>query len=637
VFGQAEAERDGAGQVVGYVGTITDITERKRAEEELQRFFNLIPDLTCIASTDGYFLKINPRWEETLGFTEQEIISTPFLDLIHPDDRDATIQEVARQIGGSATIRFNNRYRCKDGGYKWLEWMATPSPDKKLLFAAARDITGRKKGEEKLHESERKYRQLMEQATEGIFVVDQKSRYLDVNPAGLQMVGYSLEELRGLTITGLMPPDEFQKAPSRFSEILAGKTVVSERTLRRKDGSLFLAEITAKLMSDGNILATKRDITERTKFQEKLQESNEVLERVFATTHFHVLLLDTKYNFIRVNKAYANSSGYESDFFIGKNHFDLYPSEELKSKFLRVVQTGEPYTVYSRPFEWPDQPQLGITYWDLAVYPVRGISGEVESLLFTLLEVTERVRGEKALIAAKEEAERANKAKEVFLSSMSHEIRTPLTAIMGFSQLLASDTEHPLTDSQKTLLGKVTDSGGQLLELVNNVFDLVRIESGDITLSIEAVDMKSMAEIAMTGSIQVAADRGVKLGSKPSLADCQVMADRIRLNQALNHLLLNAIQFNKKGGETTLSWNLLDENKVRISISDEGAGISSENMKNLYKPFDRLGFEGLNIKGFGIGLTLVKRLVELMGGQVGVESAVGKGSTFYIDLPGGKL
>ena len=139
--------RDGKGKINAVCGISTDITERKRAEEELQRFFNLVPDMVCIASTDGYFLKINPIWETTLGYTEQEIISTPFLDFIHPDDRDATIKEVERQTGG---IQFVNRYRCKDGSYKWLEWVTAAVVDKKLLFGAARDITERKRVEEAL-------------------------------------------------------------------------------------------------------------------------------------------------------------------------------------------------------------------------------------------------------------------------------------------------------------------------------------------------------------------------------------------------------------------------------------------------------------------------------------------------------
>ncbi len=131
-----------------WVSAHEDISERKRTEEDFQRFFNLIPDLMCIASTDGHFKRINPMWHEALGYTEQEILAQPFLDLIHPDDRDATMREVERQLAGEATIQFTNRYRCKDGNYKWLEWRATPAVDKKLLFASARDITQKKEFDE---------------------------------------------------------------------------------------------------------------------------------------------------------------------------------------------------------------------------------------------------------------------------------------------------------------------------------------------------------------------------------------------------------------------------------------------------------------------------------------------------------
>lgn len=139
---------DENGNMLGTAGFSMDITERKQAEEKLQKFFDLIPELACIASTDGRFLKINPAWQSTLGYTEQEILSTPFLDFIHPDDRDATMKEVERQLAGEATIRFTNRYRRKDGSYRWLEWTASSDADKKLLYASARDITARKQAGE---------------------------------------------------------------------------------------------------------------------------------------------------------------------------------------------------------------------------------------------------------------------------------------------------------------------------------------------------------------------------------------------------------------------------------------------------------------------------------------------------------
>ena len=140
--------RNKEGNVEKLMGITENITERKQAEEKLQRFFDLVPELTCIASTDGYFLKINPVWQTTLGYTEQEILSTPFLDFIHPDDRGATMKEVERQLAGKATMRFTNRYRHKDGSYRWLEWTAKSDVDQKLLYASARDITARKQTDE---------------------------------------------------------------------------------------------------------------------------------------------------------------------------------------------------------------------------------------------------------------------------------------------------------------------------------------------------------------------------------------------------------------------------------------------------------------------------------------------------------
>jgi PAS domain S-box-containing protein len=143
--------RDANNQPEAMWAIVRDITERKQVEEELNRFFSLVPDLVCIASTDGRFLKLNSVWQETLGYTEKEILATPFLELVHPDDREATMKEVARQRAGETTIQFINRYRCRDGGYKWLEWRAS-SPFDKMLFASARDITERKNSEQRMRE-----------------------------------------------------------------------------------------------------------------------------------------------------------------------------------------------------------------------------------------------------------------------------------------------------------------------------------------------------------------------------------------------------------------------------------------------------------------------------------------------------
>lgn len=248
-------------------------------------------------------------------------------------------------------------------------------------------------------------------------------------------------------------------------------------------------------------------------------------------------------------------------------------------------------------------------------------------------EISERRQAEEDLITAKEEAERANIAKSTFLSSMSHEIRTPLTSVIGFSKLLQSDTDRPLTDSQKELSTRIADAGDHLLELVDGVLDLSKIESEKIALSFEDVDVELLVRTAMDALAPLAEKYRVKLTFANGSEHCYVRADRTHLLQALINLISNAIKYNKRGGEVVLSCELSGEKTARISLSDTGPGIAEDKIGNLFKPFDRLGKEGQNIPGTGIGLTITKRLVESMGGEVGLKSKVGKGSMFYIDIP----
>ncbi len=265
-----------------------DITEQKRAEDELQRFFNLVPDLVCIASTDGRFLKINRAWQTTLGYTEQEILATPFLDFIHPDDREATTKEVGRQMAGEATIRFSNRYRCKDGGYKWLEWDATPAVGKTLLFASARDITERRQSEAILAESESRFREIFNAVSDAIFIHDAETgRIIDVNRRMCEMYGFTHEEALACDVTDLSagtPPYSTADAAEkiRLAHTMGQQTF--DWLARAHDGHLFWVEVSLRFALIDNqqrILALVRDITERKHIEDELRLTKERYD--FAT------------------------------------------------------------------------------------------------------------------------------------------------------------------------------------------------------------------------------------------------------------------------------------------------------------------------------------------------------------------
>jgi CheY-like chemotaxis protein/two-component sensor histidine kinase len=235
---------------------------------------------------------------------------------------------------------------------------------------------------------------------------------------------------------------------------------------------------------------------------------------------------------------------------------------------------------------------------------------------------------------AKNEAERANKAKSQFLSSMSHELRTPLNSILGFSQLLEASTTEPLTKMQDESVGRILKSGNHLLSLIDEVLDLAKIESGNITISPEVVAVCPLIEDVVFTVKSMAIDKKVQINMKTAEHQgVHVMADRIRLRQILLNLLSNGIKYNKDSGTLTVTVEKPEADRIRIVVADTGLGISKENMKDLFKPFNRLDAENSNIQGTGIGLTITKRLVKLIGGEIGVESELGVGTKFYVELP----
>ena len=228
-------------------------------------------------------------------------------------------------------------------------------------------------------------------------------------------------------------------------------------------------------------------------------------------------------------------------------------------------------------------------------------------------------------------AEKANRAKTDFLSSMSHELRTPLNAILGFAQLMESGSPPP-TPSQKRNLDQILKAGWYLLELINEILDLALIESGKVTLSREPV---SLVEVMLECRAMIepqAQKRGIGMTFPRFEIPYFVKADRTRVKQVLINLLFNAIKYNKPGGAVAVECTLSPPDSIRISVRDTGAGLAPEQLAQLFQPFNRLGKEASAEEGTGIGLVVTKRLVELMGGAIGVDSAVGVGSVFWIEL-----
>jgi signal transduction histidine kinase/ActR/RegA family two-component response regulator len=241
----------------------------------------------------------------------------------------------------------------------------------------------------------------------------------------------------------------------------------------------------------------------------------------------------------------------------------------------------------------------------------------------------EMTNGELAM--AMEEARSANYAKSAFLSSMSHELRTPLNAILGFAQILSSDRLPSTLEQKKEFAGHILKSGRHLLTLINEILDLAKVESGTVSLSLEPVGLDAILQECRDMIAPLASQRGIGMAF-PDACPLNVLADRTRLKQILLNLLSNALKYNREQGQVAIECVPHAGGRVRISVRDTGVGLDAEQLALLFQPFNRLGQEGGTEEGSGIGLVVTKRLVELMDGNIGVSSAPGEGSIFWIEL-----
>jgi len=324
--------------------------------------------------------------------------------------------------------------------------------------------------------------------------------------------------------------------------------------------------------------------------------------------------------------------GYGPEEVLGVSGFweaHLHPEDREKLRAVTEAALQERRTQFEH--EGRIRHKDGAYRWMHSLYRVEyDREGTPTSILGYDQEVTARRAAEEALKRAQEEADRANQAKSEFLSRMSHELRTPLNAILGFAQLLEMDS---LNDKQRESIAFILKGGHHLLGLINEVLDIARIEAGRLSLSPEPVSAREVVQESLDLVGPLAAEMGIHLDVlATAVPERNILADRQRIKQVLLNLLANAIKYNRKGGRVTLSCAEPEAGRLRIEVSDTGPGISPDKMARLFTPFERLGAEGTSIQGTGLGLALSKRLVEAMGGTLDVESAVAKGSTFWVEF-----
>jgi len=270
-----------------------------------------------------------------------------------------------------------------------------------------------------------------------------------------------------------------------------------------------------------------------------------------------------------------------------------------------------------------------------AVHPDQEVQLLLENMGKQLGQIFERAKTKSQLVQAKAEAEEASKTKSEFLASMSHELRTPLNAVLGFSQMLQFDPKTPLLPSQNEYVENIISGGNHLLELVNEILDLAKIEAGQFEITLEDIDANEVVAKCVALTTPLGRKRGISIvekfgGDRPA----SLRSDQTRLKQVVLNLISNAVKFNRDGGTVIIESRETENGFLRISVTDTGIGIAKEDYANVFQMFHRLGTDSMVAQeGTGIGLTVTKILVERLGGYIGFESEIGKGSTFWIELP----
>jgi two-component system, sensor histidine kinase and response regulator len=359
-----------------------------------------------------------------------------------------------------------------------------------------------------------------------------------------------------------------------------------------------------------------------------------------------------------------DEDGVYLDFRAARLDLLVVPPEQFLGRRLRETMPAQAAEIVHRALDEARQHGLssgaqmrldlaGGEFWfELSVAVKRGQPGQGDHFIVLSRDISDRKRAEAALaqrsddlerrvqersrdlVLARDEAQRASLAKSEFLSRMSHELRTPMNAILGFSQLLMLDTA--LAERPRGQIGEIYKAGQHLLQLINEVLDLAQVESGRMTLSAEPVQLDVLVHEVQMLLQPVAEQAGVSLRSA-ALAGCVVRADRTRLKQVLLNLLGNAIKYNRPGGSVAVAVERLADAAWRVSVTDDGVGIAPDRLSQLFEPFNRLGAEGGLVQGTGIGLSISRRLVELMHGQIGASSRLDHGSVFWVDLPTGEF
>lgn len=644
-------------ELLGLIGFFTDITERKKAEEERDRLFNFSIDMLCIAGFDGFFKQLNPAWSKTLGWKEKELQSKPWIDFVHPEDREATVSASKTLVDGTAVYAFENRYLCRDGSYRWISWNSFPLPEDNLIFAVARDISEQKRVKEMLRESEELYSNILESMSDGILTLNRDFYYTHCNRAMERIMKTSREKLVG---SGMLPWEIFPHLTEQGVDEMMVKAMGGEISRRENipyrlsDGTkTFTSEIYLPLKTtDGDIrgiIGVIRDVTEQMRAIEVSRETHQKLRALIEASPIAITLLDTDGNVTLWSPAAESIFGWKTDEVLGRPT-PVVPKEkstELKQNLRHVLQGKSIHGSEVRRRR-KDGTSIDIS---LSVVPLRNAEGAISGAAAMMSDISERKKSEKELSRYREHledlvAERTRELEETqqelmkreklavlgqLTATVSHELRNPLGVIRSSAFYL----KRNLAEANAKIV-KHIDRIDKQVETCNAIVnDLLEYTRGRHSEMFEGDVNAWLAEVLK----QIEKPAGVGLDCQFSPVLSPICMDQEKMQRVIINIMENAFQavalreneFGQRDGHylprISISTAQQPEGVV-IQVVDNGIGMNEETVKRAFEPLFTT-----HARGTGLGLAVVAKIVKEHGGTVSLESKLSQGTKVTILMP----
>src|SRR6476620_2972919 len=644
--GYYSPRHDENGSVIGGVAIIRDVTDRKRAEatamEAHRLAFHVENTPLAVIEWDHEFrvLRWSPAAERLFGWNAAEVLGKRFSDwnFVVPEDIEAVNEVGKRQNEGEEHHGIlRNRNYTRLGSVVNCEWYnsALYNERGKLIsvLSLVLDITVATRIEDALRKSEAQYRLLFESNPQAMWVYDLETRkFLAVNNAAIQRYGYSRQEFLGMTIEYMRPAHDVQVLRKYLENPDPHFNQAGEWRHQKKDGTIITVEITSnRLDFEGRraVFVLANDITERKTAEKAVRESEDRYRDLVDNSHELICTHDLEGRVISVNPWASRVLGYPQESLLGMNIRDgLLPEyRDDFDKYLEKVKTEgsargmmKVRTAMGEVRMWEYYNTLRTQGVETPI--VRGMAHDA----------TERRQALEREKEARIEAEEANRVKDEFLSTLSHELRTPLTAIMGWADLLLHGEVEP--EKERQAIETIFRNANSQCQLINDLLEVSRIITGKLRLEFVACELDSVIEEAAESIRPTAEAKGVRLQVllEPSVGP--VFGDRERLQQIVWNLLSNGVKFTRKGGLVQITLQRINSH-IEVAVNDTGIGIKSDFLPHVFERFRQAdGSTTRTYGGLGLGLAIVRHLVELHGGTVLADSAGDDhGAKFTVRLP----